>query len=201
MVSQRANFNYTRALQYISKYASKAELCLAAFSDILIQILSEIKNRWTKCQQENIVHIFPWPSPIHEGPQWEEFCHVKVVLHIHHQNFQQLTENSTISWLTLYSHHLEKINADPIVILGLSIYDAKSKIIDEEEEDLMGPSSSFDCSSDLESQDMDRNHDWINDSRQWYSDVDLVNADIFRISRINDEEENIIASQESTLKI
>jgi hypothetical protein len=56
----------------------------------------------------------------------------------------------------------------------------------------MGPSSSFDCSSDLESQDMDRNHDWINDSRQWYSDVDLVNADIFRISRIDDEEENII---------
>jgi hypothetical protein len=118
----------------------------------------------------------------------------------------------------LYSYHLEEINADPIDILGLPIDDAESEIIDEEEDDLiteddeqeeyrfdwmllaeMGPSPSFDCSSDLGSRDMDKNHDWINDPRQRYSDVDLVDADTFvnRISRIDDEEENIIVDYQT----
>ncbi|EXX58457.1 Pif1p [Rhizophagus irregularis DAOM 197198w] len=165
------------------------------------------------CQRKNIVHIFPRPSPIREGPQWEKFCRIKVVLHVRHQDLQQLTENGTIAWSTLYSHHLEEINADPIDILGSPIDDAESEIIDEEEDDLitegddqeeyrfdwmllaeMGPSPSFDCSSNLGSRDMDRNYDWINDPRQRYSDVDLADADTFvnRISRIDDEEENII---------
>ncbi|PKK63115.1 hypothetical protein RhiirC2_789368 [Rhizophagus irregularis] len=135
------------------------------------------------------------------------------VLHVHHRDLQQLTENGTIAWSTLYSHHLEEINADPIDILGSPIDDAESEIIDEKEDDLitegddqeeyrfdwmllaeMGPSPSFDCSSNLGSQDIDRNHDWINDPRQRYSDVDLADADTFinRISRIDDKEENII---------
>src|SRR5205085_1722105 len=45
-----------------------------------------VKNRWNKCEQENIVRIFPRPSPLHEGSQWEEFCRVKVILHVHHRD-------------------------------------------------------------------------------------------------------------------
>jgi hypothetical protein len=53
-----------------------------------------------------------------EGQQWEEYCRVKVLLHVRHQDLQQLTENNTMAWSTLYNRHLEEINADPIDILG-----------------------------------------------------------------------------------
>ncbi|PKY59103.1 hypothetical protein RhiirA4_481581 [Rhizophagus irregularis] len=41
-----------------------------------------IKGRWKECQQENIVHVFSRLSPLCEDPQWEEFCRVKVLLHV-----------------------------------------------------------------------------------------------------------------------
>ncbi|PKC00247.1 hypothetical protein RhiirA5_365860 [Rhizophagus irregularis] len=41
----------------------------------------------------------------------------------------------------------------------------------------MGQKPNFDCSSDLGSRDMDRNHDWINDPRERYTD--LVDIDTF----------------------
>ena len=56
-----------------------------------------VKGHWKKCQRENIVRILPRPSPLHEGPQWEEFCRVKILLHVCHRDLQQLTENGTIA--------------------------------------------------------------------------------------------------------
>jgi hypothetical protein len=47
------------------------------------------KNQWRKYEKkDNIIHIYLWPSPLREGPQWEEFCHVKVLLHVRHQDLQ-----------------------------------------------------------------------------------------------------------------
>ena len=43
----------------------------------------------------------------------------------------------------------------------------------------MGPNAIIDCDSDLGSRDMDRNHDWINDGRQRYSNTDLADVDTF----------------------
>src|SRR5256885_7485339 len=40
----------------------------------------------------------------------------------------------------------------------------------------MGPNARIVGSSDLGTRDMDRNHDWINDSRQHYSDTDITDA-------------------------
>ncbi|GBC51238.2 ATP-dependent DNA helicase PIF1-like [Rhizophagus irregularis DAOM 181602=DAOM 197198] len=34
------------------------------------------QNRWKECQKENIVRIFSRPSPLREGPQWEDFCQI-----------------------------------------------------------------------------------------------------------------------------
>ncbi|CAG8846796.1 13885_t:CDS:1, partial [Racocetra persica] len=62
--------------------------------------------------------IFPRPSPLRNGPQWEEFCHIKVVLHIPHRDIEQLTNNYTIEWSTLYNRYYEEINNDPIDLLG-----------------------------------------------------------------------------------
>jgi hypothetical protein len=136
-----------------------------------------VKNRWKECQKENIVRIFPRPSPLREGPQWEDFCRIKVLLHVRHRDLQQLTENETIAWSTLYNSHLEEINTDPIDLLGQPIDNAENEIVVEEEEQLieddeedecrfdwmflaeMGLNPSFDCSSDLRSRNIDRNHD------------------------------------------
>ncbi|EXX58670.1 uncharacterized protein LOC114530801 [Rhizophagus irregularis DAOM 181602=DAOM 197198] len=170
-----------------------------------------VKNRWKECQKENIVRIFLRPSPLREGPQWEDFCHIKVLLHVCHRDLQQLTENETIAWSTLYNNHLEEINTDPIDLLGQPIGNAENEIVVEEEEQLieddeedefrfdwmflaeMGLNPSFNCSSDLGSRDMDRNHDWINDPRQRYNDTDLRDIDTFisSDSRISTEEENL----------
>ena len=73
---------------------------------------------------------------MHEGPQWEEFCRVKVLLHVCHRDLQQLTENETIAWSTLYDYYLEEINADPIDLLGPPTYE-ENEIIDEEDEELL----------------------------------------------------------------
>ena len=54
------------------------------------------------------------PSALHEGPQWEEFCRAKVLLHVRHRDLQQLTENGTITWSALYDRHIEEIDFDPI---------------------------------------------------------------------------------------
>jgi hypothetical protein len=170
-----------------------------------------VKGQWRKCQQENIVCIFSHPSPLREGPEWEEFCRVKILLHVCHQNPQLLTENGTIPWSTLYSQHLMEINADANDLLGSPI-DAENEIFDEDDGESieddeqyefrpdwmylaeMGPNPRFDCSSDLGSRDMDRNHDWINDPRQRYSDMMLTDIDTFvdRNSRVNTEKTNII---------
>jgi len=141
------------------------------------------KNQWRKCKErDNIVRIYPRPSPLRKGLQWEEFCRVKVLLHVRHWDLQQLTENGTVAWSTLYNHYLEEINADPIDLLGSSI-DEENEIIDEEDDELfeddeqnefwfdwiflaeMSPNAVIDSSSDLGSRDIDWNHDWINDSR------------------------------------
>ena len=56
-----------------------------------------VQNKWNRCQQENIVRIFPHPSALRKGPQWEEYCRIKVLLYVQHRNLQQLTENGNIS--------------------------------------------------------------------------------------------------------
>ena len=41
------------------------------------------KDHWNECkQQENVVRIFSCLSLLREGSQWEEFCRVKVLLHV-----------------------------------------------------------------------------------------------------------------------
>ena len=77
--------------------------------------------------------IFSQPSPLHRGPQWEEFCRVKVLLHVRHQDFLELTENRTITWSTLYNNYNEEINADLIDLLELPKDDEESETNDEEE--------------------------------------------------------------------
>ncbi len=111
-------------------------------------------------------------------------------------------ENKTIIWLALYDCHIKEINADLIDILELHIDNETDEIIDKENEKLlenddrdefwldwiflagMGLNIIINCSSDLGSRDMNQNYDWINDTRQWYSNIDLIEADSF-VSRVS----------------
>ncbi|GBC33192.2 ATP-dependent DNA helicase PIF1 [Rhizophagus irregularis DAOM 181602=DAOM 197198] len=109
-------------------------------------------------------------------------------------------------WISMYFIPLEPSHQDES-----NGGNAENEIVVEEEEQLieddeedefwfdwmflaeMGLNPSFDCSSDLGSRDMDRNHDWINDPRQRYNDTDLRDIDTFisSNSRISTEEENL----------
>ena len=55
-------------------------------------------------------------------------------LHVQYRYLQQLTENGTITWSTLYDRHIEEINANPIDILEQSL-DKEADEVDNEEED------------------------------------------------------------------
>ncbi|PKK50046.1 hypothetical protein RhiirC2_803410, partial [Rhizophagus irregularis] len=161
-----------------------------------------------ECQQENVVRVFPRPSSLHEGPQWEEFCRVKVLLHVRHRD-QDLTEDGIIAWSSLYNDYIEEINADPIDLLESPIDDEESEINDEEklfeEKDdeqnehrpdwmflaEIGPKPNFDCSSDLGSRNMDRNHNWINNPRERYTDLVDIDTFLSRNPKIG-KEENIL---------
>ena len=64
------------------------------------------------------MRIYSRPLSLRKDLQWEEFCQIKVLLHVHHRDLQQLTENETVAWSTLYNCYLEEINADLIDLLG-----------------------------------------------------------------------------------
>ena len=59
------------------------------------------------------MRIWPRPLPQINGPQWEEFCRVKVLLHVCHRDLNQLTKNDMISWSDLFNQHCEKIENEP----------------------------------------------------------------------------------------
>jgi len=152
-----------------------------------------VNGQWKKCKNENVVRIWPRPSPLRNGHQWEEFCRMKILLHVRHRSLQELNENN-VPWSTLYRYHLGTINADPNDMLGHPIdneeefSDEESQdehIEDDEEEEFrydwmhlaeMGPNARIVSLSDLRTRDIDRNHDWINDARQHYSDADITDA-------------------------
>ncbi len=90
-----------------------------------------INGTWKKCKNENIVHIWPRPSPLRNGDQWEEFCHVKILLHI--RSLQQLKENDSVSWSSLYNQHLDVINSDPADLLGSLIDNEDNEEVSDEE--------------------------------------------------------------------
>ncbi|CAB4437352.1 unnamed protein product [Rhizophagus irregularis] len=113
----------------------------------------------------------------------------------------------TILTSALYNDYIEEINADSIDLLGSSIDDEESEISDEEElfEDddkqdeyrpnwmffaEMGPKPNFDCSSDLDSQDIDQNYNWINDPRELYTD--LIDIDPFLSRNPKIGEKNVL---------
>ena len=142
------------------------------------------RGQWKQCKRENIVRIWPRPSPQRNGAQWEDFCRVKVLLHICHRDLSQLTENNTITWSELFNQHHENIDNDPVDLLGLSVDNLENEFVDDESEQEheeledeeqmrpdwmilseMRPDAIMENSSDLGLRDIDRNYDWVGNVR------------------------------------
>src|SRR3954447_15876366 len=70
------------------------------------------KGRWKRCEKENIVRILPHLSALRNGAQWEDFCRVKIIFHVPHRSFEQLNEDSSTPWSTIYNQHIDRINSD-----------------------------------------------------------------------------------------
>ena len=68
-------------------------------------------GRWNKSTKENIVRIWPRPSSVHNGEQWEEFCRIKVILHVPHRSLERLKNDENIPWSTIYNQNREIINS------------------------------------------------------------------------------------------
>ena len=94
-----------------------------------------MNGHWQICTKENIVRIWPRPSAIRNGDQWEEFCRVKVLLHVPHRSIQQLTGDNS-PWSSVYNQHLNTINADSNDLLGQAV-DNEIELNDEESLDEM----------------------------------------------------------------
>jgi hypothetical protein len=153
-----------------------------------------VRGVWKPSEKENIIRIWPRPSPVRNGGQWEEFCRVKILLHVHHRSLQELKENDSVTWSSVYNQHLDVINNDPDDLLGppvnneeeLPDEESQDELLEDEEEEEfrndwmhlaeMGPKANIVCSSDLGSRDIDRNHDCINETQQRYPSFDIENA-------------------------
>ncbi len=162
-----------------------------------------VNGQWKRCKKENIVRIWPRPSPIRNGDQWEDFCRLKVLLHVQHRSIQQLNENDNIPWSIVFSQHIDTINQDPLDLLGnpvdheeeFSDDDSQGEMEEEDYEEYrydwmrlaeMGPNTRINSISDLGSRDMDRNHNWTINAQQNYSNDDIANvSDFVRQASIN----------------
>ena len=79
------------------------------------------------------MRIWPRPSPLRNGEQWEEFCRVKVLLHVPHRSIQQIKETDVIAWSTVYEQHIETINREETIdLLGQAIDREEPSIEDED---------------------------------------------------------------------
>jgi len=178
-----------------------------------------VSGKWKQCKNESIVRVRPRPSPLRNGDQWEEFCRVKVILHVQHRSLEELTESGNIPWSALYNQHIDAINADPDDILGQPIDnedepeddESQDEQLEEEEREIyrydwmrlaeMGPNTKIVSSSDLGIRDMDLNYDWFNDAQKHYSHADIINAREFvrqassNISNVGEKDDDSVDYQ------
>src|SRR3954451_1480239 len=70
-----------------------------------------VKGKWVISENENTVRIWPQPSPLRNGEEWEKYCREKVLLHVKYRSLQQFKgnedeEDDIIPWLSIYSQYL-----------------------------------------------------------------------------------------------
>ncbi|PKK68522.1 hypothetical protein RhiirC2_782186 [Rhizophagus irregularis] len=157
---------------------------------------SALKRYWERPEELEDYSLFE----LYLIDQWEAYCRVKVLLHIRHCNMQVLMENGNINWSTLYDQHIDTINDASQDLLRQPVND--KEVYDEESEDelpfkedededeeqytydwmwlmKMGLKAIIHYASDLSSRDMNRNHNWITDAQQNYSNNNIASVDEF----------------------
>ncbi|EXX67049.1 hypothetical protein RirG_117950 [Rhizophagus irregularis DAOM 197198w] len=127
-------------------------------------------GKWKIYERENVVRIWPRPSPQRNGLQWNEFCQneFKDILgpsvdkledkcddNEGQQEADESRDDTRLDWMVLAE---------------------------------MGPNAIIDGSSDLGLRDVDRNNDWFGSVRHRYSNIDSIDLNTFvQQSRIEDD--------------
>ncbi|PKB92061.1 hypothetical protein RhiirA5_446217, partial [Rhizophagus irregularis] len=122
-------------------------------------------GKWKIYERENVVRIWPRPSPQRNGLQWNEFCHIlgpsvdkledKCDDNEGQQEADESRDDTRLDWMVLAE---------------------------------MGPNAIIDGSSDLGLRDVDRNNDWFGSVRRHYSNIESIDLNTFvQQSRIEDD--------------
>lgn len=109
-----------------------------------------------------------------------------------------MNKDGKVIWTDLYKWYKVEINNDPIDALGKPVDKEEDELTDEKddlkapeddyEEEFradwmvlakMGPNTNIKQSSELGTCDMDKNHDWINEDKQYYDNSELMEAITF----------------------
>ncbi|GBB89439.1 hypothetical protein RclHR1_16110003 [Rhizophagus clarus] len=113
---------------------------------------------------------------IYKGKWKNEFCRIKVILHVPHRSFQQLTENDALLWPELFNHNITEKEEEFKDLIGLSVDNLEVELDNYKEQQEakkysenirpdwmilaeMGLNAIVDGSSDLGSHDQSRNED------------------------------------------
>jgi hypothetical protein len=156
-----------------------------------------------------VVHIWPRLSPQRGAPQWDEFCHIKVILHVLHRSFQQLTENNSLSWTELFNRNIAEKEEEFKDLLSTSIDSLEDEFDDDDEQqeadeckdDIrpdwmilaeMSPNAVIDGSKDLGFCDIDQNNDWFCGVRQRYPDIDSIDLNTFVQQSRNEDDDSTV---------
>lgn len=147
-----------------------------------------------------IIQVWPRPSPVRYGQDWESYCRMKVLLHVPHREhviWQPANTDGAVNWPEVYEHHRNIIDAAPDDLLGSPVDaeineddndDDDEEVVEEEDNDElrvdwmrlaeMGPQPGFDFVSDLGRRDIDRQYNW-SAALQRYPHIDLREATDF----------------------
>ncbi|RGB23751.1 hypothetical protein C1646_774059 [Rhizophagus diaphanus] len=159
--------------QWLCKTEDNNEESFLADSEVGQTIQSSLQKYWWKlCKKENIVRIWPRLSPQIDGPQWKEFCCIKVLLHI--------IENDPVDILSPLVDNLENESNDED-----SDYEYEKFDDDEEQQpdwmilSEMRPDAILKDSSELDLRKIDRNYDWVGNIKQRYTNINLADSPNF----------------------
>ncbi|CAG8641197.1 7999_t:CDS:2 [Cetraspora pellucida] len=94
---------------------------------------SPLQRYWNRSVDLDDLSLFQ----LYQGYRYSnEFCRIKVLLHVHHRSLEQLTENNSVSWSEFFNRNLAEIENELNDLLGPFIDNLEEIAYEEENKQL-----------------------------------------------------------------